>query len=66
MPKGLKPDVEPDPEGAPRGSSWRNYADVAWVAVRGWHSPNLRIDCLGLRLVRDNNHHQGEQHEKEE
>jgi formylglycine-generating enzyme required for sulfatase activity len=35
-----------------RGGSWLSPADHARAALRGWFSPGLRRDYLGLRLSR--------------
>lgn len=36
-----------------RGGSWYNYPKSARIVNRDWGDPNVRINFVGFRLVRD-------------
>lgn len=66
MQRELNPDFDPEILRVYRGGCWSISAQFARVASRYRDDPADRDDILGLRLVHDINHQQGEQHEKEE
>ena len=36
-----------------RGGSWLNNVNYLRCAYRGWHNPDIRLDCHGFRLALD-------------
>ena len=62
MRRELNPDFEEELDRVRRGGGWVFDPAGARVAIRYSFAPGNRGDFLGLRLVHDTNHQQGEQH----